>query len=146
MELRVNRFKSCEKSTLGRLFVDGVEECYTLEDVVRPDGEKVDGKTAIPAGTYNVIIDASTRFKRDMPHILDVPNFTGVRIHSGNTDADTEGCILLGSAVENDDFVSGSHDAFNAFYPKLKAAIDAGEDVNITIHDVPRASTFPIPS
>ena len=64
--------------------------------------------TAIPAGTYKVIIDASTRFKRDMPHILDVPNFTGIRIHSGNTDQDTDGCLLLGTAIENDDFISGS--------------------------------------
>lgn len=135
MQLRVNRYKQCEKSTLGRLFVDGGIECYTLEDVVRPDGEKVDGATAIPAGTYNVIIDASTRFKRDMPHVLDVPGFTGVRIHSGNTDADTEGCILLGMKVSNDDFISGSKDAFNAFYPKLKAALDAGETVELTIHE-----------
>jgi hypothetical protein len=135
MELRVNRFKKTEKATLGRLIIDGAVECYTLEDVVRPDGVKVDGQTAIPAGTYNVIIDASTRFKRDMPHIMDVPNFTGVRIHSGNTDADTEGCILLGTKIENDDFISGSKDAFNAFFPKLKAAIDAGEDVTILIHE-----------
>lgn len=135
MELRVNRFKRTEKATLGRLFVDGVAECYTLEDVVRPDGEKVDGATAIPAGTYNVIIDASTRFKRDMPHIMDVPNFTGVRIHSGNTDADTEGCILLGTAIKDDDFISGSKEAFNTFFPKLQAVINAGEDAEILIHN-----------
>ncbi len=135
MELLVNRFKNTEKSTLGRLLVDGVEECFTLEDVRRPDGVKVQNQTCIPAGTYNVIIDASTRFKRDMPHILDVPGFTGIRIHSGNTDADTEGCILLGGKLENDDFISGSKDAFAAFFKKLKAALDAGEDANVTIND-----------
>jgi len=137
MDLRVNRFKGTEKSTLGRFFVNDAIECFSLEDVRRPDGVKVDGQTAIPAGTYNVIIDASTRFKRDMPHVLDVPGFTGIRIHSGNTDADTEGCILLGTHIDNDDFISGSHDAFNNFFPKLKATIDNGESVSITIHDVP---------
>jgi len=135
MDLRVNRFKKTEKSTLGRLLVNGVVECYTLEDVIRPAGVKVDGQTAIPAGTYTVIIDASTRFKRDMPHILAVPGFTGVRIHSGNSDADTEGCILLGTKIENDDFISGSHDAFNAFFVKLQAAINHGETVRIVIHE-----------
>jgi hypothetical protein len=135
MQLRVNRFKNTEKSTLGRLFINATTECYTLEDVVRPDGVKVDGQTAIPAGTYNVIIDSSTRFKRDMPHILDVPGFTGIRIHSGNTDADTEGCILLGTKIDSDDFISGSHDAFNSFFSKLKAALDSGEGVSILIHN-----------
>lgn len=135
MELRVNRFKYGEKATIGKLFVDGVVECYTLEDVVRKDGSKVDGKTAIPAGTYKVIIDDSTRFKRPMPHILRVPNFEGVRIHSGNTDADTEGCILLGTEIENDDFISGSRDAFNDFFPKLQAALEEGDDVMIIVHD-----------
>lgn len=137
MELRVNRFKYGSKSTLGSLFIDGARECYTLEDVVRKDGTKVDGQTAIPAGTYNVIIDSSVRFKRDMPHVLDVPGFTGIRIHSGNTDEDTEGCILLGTALSGDDFISGSHDAFNTFFPKLKAALDSGEIVTLMVYDAP---------
>jgi hypothetical protein len=135
MNLLVQRKKSSSKATIGDLYIDGIWQCVTLEDVVRPDGEKVDGATAIPADTYNVIIDASTRFKRDMPHILDVPNFTGVRIHSGNTDADTEGCILLGTAIKDDDFISGSKDAFNAFFPKLKAALEAGESAEVLIHN-----------
>ena len=135
MQLRVNRFKYGPKSTIGSLFIDGVKFCYTLEDVVRKEGSKVNGQTAIPAGTYKVIIDASTRFKRDMPHILEVPNFVGVRIHSGNTDADTEGCILLGIKIDSDDFISGSHEAFNQFFIKLKGALDKGEDCTIVIHD-----------
>lgn len=135
MEMRLNRFKKCEKSTLGKLFLDGVEECYTLEDVVRPDGVKVYGKTAIPAGTYKVIIDDSTRFKRPMPHVLDVPGFEGIRIHSGNTDADTEGCLLLGTTIVNDDFISGSRDAFAKFFPKLQAALNSEEEVTLLIHE-----------
>lgn len=135
MELRVNRFKRTDKSTLGRFIVDGVAECYDLEDVKRADGVKVQDATCIPAGTYKVIIDDSVRFKRPMPHILDVPGFTGIRIHSGNTDADTDGCILLGSAITNDDFISGSKAAFDAFFPKLKAALDNGDDVTIQIYE-----------
>ncbi len=135
MELRVNRFKYGEKSTLGRFFVNEATECYCLEDVRRADGVKVQGATCIPAGTYKVIIDFSNRFQKDMPHVLDVKGFTGIRIHSGNTDSDTDGCILLGTKIENDDFISGSHDAFNAFFPRLKMALNEGETVNLIVHD-----------
>jgi Family of unknown function (DUF5675) len=135
MELRVNRYKKCDKSTLGRMFMDGQEQCYTLEDVRRSDGVKVQDATCIPPGTYNVIIDFSDRFQRDMPHVLDVPNFTGIRIHSGNTDADTDGCILLGTQVTDDDFISGSKDAFEAFFLKFKAVIDQGYTVSLIIHE-----------
>jgi dynactin complex subunit len=96
MLIEVKRFEFKDTHTIGKMYVDGVYECYTLEDVVR-NGTKVLGKTAIPTGEYKLIIDASVRFKQDMPHILNVPNFTGVRIHSGNTSADTDGCILLGT-------------------------------------------------
>jgi hypothetical protein len=89
--------------------------------VVR-NGTKVLGKTAIPIGEYKLIVDASARFKQDMPHILDVPNFTGVRIHSGNTSADTDGCILLGSTWAGKDFIGNSKIAYNKFFEKLKKA------------------------
>ena len=104
MLIEVKRFEFKDTHTIGKLYIDGVYECYTLEDVVR-NGSKVIGKTAIPTGEYKVIIDASVRFKQDMPHILDVPNFTGVRIHSGNTSAHTEGCILLGTTWSGGDFI-----------------------------------------
>jgi dynactin complex subunit len=96
MLIEVKRFEFKDTHTIGKMYVDGVYECYTLEDVVR-NGTKVLGKTAIPIGEYKLIVDASVRFKQDMPHILNVPDFTGVRIHSGNTSADTDGCILLGT-------------------------------------------------
>lgn len=135
MLLRVNRFKYGSKATIGRLLIDGVVECYTLEDVKRPDGVKVQDATAIPAGEYKVIIDKSERFGRLMPHILGVDGFTGIRIHSGNTDENTDGCILLGSAIENDDFVSGSKTAFDKFFKKLTDAIAAGQSVVIVVHN-----------
>ena len=121
MKLRLERFEYGDTYTIGKFYIDSVFHSFSLEDVVRK-GEKIDGKTAIPTGTYSVIIDVSTRFGKQLPHILDVPNFTGVRIHSGNTSKDTEGCILLGYTWPGGDFVGKSKDAFNDFFKKLQEA------------------------
>lgn len=91
----VRTFKGSEY-TIGKLYIDDNYFCDTLEDTVRPKGEKVYGKTAIPAGKYKVKKTYSPRFKKQLPEILNVPNFSGVRIHAGNTAKDTDGCILLG--------------------------------------------------
>ena len=128
MLIEVKRFEFKDTHTVGKMYVDGIYECYTLEDAVR-NGTKVLGKTAIPIGTYKLIIDASVRFKQDMPHILDVPDFTGVRIHSGNTSADTDGCILLGSTWAGKDFIGNSKIAYKKFFNKLKE----NKTVSITI-------------
>lgn len=90
----IRNFKGSEY-TIGKLYIDDNYFCDTLEDTVRT-GAKIPGKTAIPAGTYKVKKTMSPRFKTILPEILNVPNFTGVRIHSGNTAKDTDGCILLG--------------------------------------------------
>lgn len=89
----VRTFKGPEY-TIGKLYIDGQYFCDTLEDTIRK--EKIAGKTAIPAGKYKVKKTYSPRFKKQLPEILNVPNFFGVRIHAGNTAKDTEGCILLG--------------------------------------------------
>ena len=138
MQLKVTRNPSKDGATIGSFLIDGGFQYYSLEDVVRevagqPVSQwKVQNQTAIPRGTYEVIIDFSTRFQRDMPHVLNVPGFTGIRIHSGNTDADTDGCILLGT-TRTDNEVLNSRVAFDDFFPKLKAALGAGEKVTIEI-------------
>lgn len=130
MKLLLERTWCGAKCTIGALSIGGAYECFTLEDVVRP--EKIAGETAIPAGSYNVVITPSNRFKRDLPLIENVPGFEGVRIHPGNTAADTDGCILVGLA-KGKDFVSESRKAFDALYLKIKAALDRGEKVTLEV-------------
>ena len=134
MELKLQRFLFGKKDTIGKLYIDDVYFCYTLEDTVRGFGVKIPGETAIPAGTYEVVIDESTRFKRLMPHILNVPMFEGIRIHKGNTDVDTEGCILLGKTFDktHEDFIGQSKIAFDGFFALLKVGVTEGK-VTITI-------------
>ena len=99
------------------LFIDGEFFCYTLEDVVRE--QKIYGKTAIPYGKYEVVITYSPRFQKNMPLLKNVPNFEGVRIHTGNTANDTEGCILVGKS-KGYDFIGGSRNAFNELMERIK--------------------------
>ncbi|SEL11402.1 DUF5675 family protein [Nitrosovibrio tenuis] len=119
MELQVKRTDLTDESTIGELSVNGQFECYTLEDKVRP--VKIAGKTAIPAGRYEVIINFSQRFGRPLPLVLNVPDFEGVRIHPGNTDEDTEGCLLVGD-TKKPDFVGDSRVAFERLFKKLQIA------------------------
>lgn len=134
MIINVKRFEFGTNYTVGKLSVDGTPNCYTLEDKVRESGIKVHGATAIPIGTYKVVIDMSTRFGRLMPHLLDVPGFTGIRIHPGNTSANTEGCLLVGLTWSGSDFIGSSRLAFNALFDKIKEALDSGESCSITIN------------
>jgi hypothetical protein len=126
MNLKLIRQIFTTKSTIGSLFIDGRFECFTLEDVVRPPGIKIPGATAIPYGNYKVIIDYSNRFARNMPHVLNVEMFEGIRIHPGNTSRDTEGCILLGTS-KGQDIIYESKAAFAKFYPKLEEGLKQGE-------------------
>lgn len=129
MKLLLKRLHKTDKSTIGELSIDGKFECYTLEDVERK--EKVFGKTAIPKGTYEVVMTMSNRFKKRMPLLLNVPGYEGVRIHTGNKPEDTEGCLLLGK-TRGVDVIGDSRKAIADFYPKLEAALKVGK-VTITI-------------
>jgi hypothetical protein len=133
MKIDVKRFEYGTNYTISRMYLDDVYECYVLEDKVRWPGLKIAGKTAIPPGSYKVVIDDSTRFQRPMPHILDVPGFSGVRIHSGNTSEDTEGCLLVGQTWAGNNFIGNSRVAFSSFFPKLQEALKNG-DVTVEIH------------
>ena len=138
MKLSLNRTVFTEASTTGILYIDDVKECFTIEDKVREvEGKKVsewkiDKKTAIPKGTYKVIIDMSPKYGKEMLHILDVPGYSGIRIHSGNVAEDTEGCIIVGKTVGKDR-VNSSVDAMKGLFPKIKQALDNKEEVTITI-------------
>lgn len=96
MKLTLKRIALQPTYTIGKLYIDGEYFCDTCEDTVRFDGKKIPGETAIPFGTYRVVITQSARFKKKLPELLDVPYFVGVRIHSGNTAKDSDGCILVG--------------------------------------------------
>jgi len=126
MLIVIRRLYKGEKSIIGEMTVDGIFECFTLEDVERP--VKIKGETAIPKGTYKVIINQSNRFKRQLPLLLNVPGFEGVRIHSGNTNHDTEGCILVGQ-TRHKEFIGKSRKAFDKLFKKMQKA----KDITISI-------------
>ena len=103
MKLLLKRIAMRETYTIGKLYVDGKYFCDTIEDKVRDlngvfDGneKKVYGETAIPYGSYQVIVNHSPKFKRELPRLLNVPSFDGILIHRGNTASDSAGCIIVG--------------------------------------------------
>jgi len=134
MELTLNRIFLGSSATIGELLINDKHLCDTLEDIVRPEGEKVYGKTAIPEGTYEVKLTHSPRFKKILPEILNVPNFSGIRIHTGNSSKDTEGCILVGTwDGEKEDWVGSSKIAFDELMTLLEEATNNKEKVTITV-------------
>ncbi|WP_206171072.1 DUF5675 family protein [Phragmitibacter flavus] len=130
LTLKLIRNTYTDTSTIGELSLDGRFECFILEDKVRP--EKIPGITAIPAGTYEVRITHSPKFQRDLPLLLNVPNFSGIRIHVGNTARDTEGCLLPGR-TKSVDFVGESRAAFDSLFAKLRKTQDDGKKITIEI-------------
>ncbi len=135
MKLTLKRIALRPTYTIGRLYVDGKYFCDTLEDTVRDlnkDGKfdngekKVYAKTAIPYGTYEIKWTYSPRFKKYTPQLINVPSFEGIRIHAGNTSADTEGCILLGENKQVGK-VLNSRATINKFYPLIKKACSNGK-------------------
>lgn len=110
MNLTLKRLNLTPNYTEGELYVNGVYFCKTLEDTNRDlnkngqfdnNEKKVYGETCIPYGKYKVILSYSPKFKRELPEILEVPNFQGIRIHRGNKISDTLGCILCGEKIKN---------------------------------------------
>lgn len=132
MQIRIDRKYKKEGYTIGKLYLDGVYFCDTLEDKVRELGRNGEGKiygmTAIPAGSYKVRLTFSPKFRRVLPLLENVPFYEGIRIHAGNTAKDTLGCILVGknNAVGR---VNESRKTENA----LVAILKEQKEIRITI-------------
>jgi hypothetical protein len=142
MELLLDRDIRSVNSTTGKLYVDGQFECFVLEDEDRGlkssmtldeiKQRKLQGKTCIPEGKYQIIISESVRFQRKLPLLLNVTGFDGIRIHPGNAPKDTEGCLLPGVS-RSADWIGSSRIAFEKLFSKIEAAYNAGEKIFITI-------------
>lgn len=146
MILTVQRQPTVNGFTPGLLSIDGAFEARTCEPPTRemagvPVAQwKVQDHTAIPQGRYRVIIDWSPHFGADMPHVIDVPGFEGVRIHSGNDARDTEGCLLIGKSTTASG-IADSRAEFDAFMPKLQAALSDGGEAWIEYRNPPEVTT-----
>lgn len=135
MKLTLKRIALRSTYTIGKLYIDNAYFCDTLEDTVRDtnksgkfdNGEqKVKGKTAIPYGTYEIKWTYSPRFKKYTPQLMNVPSFEGIRVHAGNTSADTEGCLILGENKQVGK-VLNSRATINKFYQIIKEACSNGK-------------------
>lgn len=134
MELKLIRKEFTDRSTIGELYVNGKFECFTLEDKDRKlesGGKKEYAVTAIPIGTYQVVNSFSNRFQKYLPELINVPQFTGVRIHPGNKAEDSEGCILVGTTKAKD-FIGNSRVAFASLFSKIKA-VEKKEKITLII-------------
>jgi hypothetical protein len=145
MKLQVVRTQFGKDATNGMLFIDGIFECYTLEDQYQ--AVKVMHETCIPEGKYNIEFRKtggfhakySERYKNahyGMLHIQDVPNFTYILIHTGNTDEHTSGCLIVGETqqdleISKDGFVGSSSVAYKKMYAKVAGQLLQGKKVTI---------------
>lgn len=138
IKLTLKRIAFQNNYTIGKLLINGDYFCDVLEDKVRGLSSdmtaeqiakiKVHSQTAIPIGTYKITLTYSNRFKKILPLLNDVPGFEGIRIHSGNTSADTEGCLLVGQNKVKGQVIN-SRDTFN----KLMSKIQDAKSIIITI-------------
>jgi len=145
VKLTVVRTQFGTDATNGLLFIDGIFECYTLEDQYQ--AVKVMHETCIPEGTYDIKFRKtggfhakySERYKNahyGMLHIQDVPNFTYILIHTGNTDEHTSGCLIVGETqqdleISKDGFIGSSTVAYKKMYSKVANQLLQGKDVTI---------------
>ena len=135
MKLALKRIALRPTYTIGKLYIDDVYFCDTIEDTVRDINKngkfdnrekKIHSKTAIPYGIYEIKWTYSPRFKKYTPQLMNVPSFEGIRIHAGNTSADTEGCLILGENKQVGK-VLNSRATINKFYPIIKEACSNGK-------------------
>lgn len=148
MKLTVLRLFDDGDSTIGALFIDGVFECFTLEDEYRR--VKVKGETRIPAGEYKITLRTEggfhsryvakygSEFHKGMLWVRDVPGFEYILIHTGNTDEHTAGCLLVGNTAEKRGFTGDSGGAYVKLYPKVRDELIKGNEVKIHYVDIDR--------
>tara|TARA_R100000995_G_scaffold21924_2_gene9247 strand:+ start:117 stop:698 length:582 start_codon:yes stop_codon:yes gene_type:complete len=145
VKLQVVRTQFGRDATNGLLFIDGLFECYTLEDQYQE--VKVMHETCIPEGTYDVkfrtVGGFHERYKKrygnshyGMLHLQDVPGFTYILIHAGNTDEHTSGCLIVGETqqdldVSEDGFIGSSGKAYVKLYNKIAKQLLIGNPVTI---------------
>jgi hypothetical protein len=156
MKLTVKRFADDGETTLGILYIDGVFECFTVEDQEQK-GDKVKGETRIPNGTYSIKLRAEGGYHskysekygsmhKGMLCIFNAPDwkietpthdFQYILIHTGNHDGHTMGCLLVNDAVSGANFNgSSSVDAYKALYPKVAEVLECGDEVTIEYIDI----------
>ena len=129
MRLTLKRIANKKDYCIGKLYINGVYFCDTLEDVDRGLSDamteeeirelKIKGKTAIPVGIYTVLLTYSPKYKKVMPLINNVKGYSGIRIHSGNTSKDTEGCLLVGKNTVVGR-LTDSRNTYNALFKRLQ--------------------------
>jgi hypothetical protein len=145
LQLDVIRTQFGKDATNGMLFIDGIFECYTLEDQYQ--AVKVMHETCIPEGEYDIEFRKtggfhakySERYKNahyGMLHIQNVPNFTYILIHAGNTDEHTSGCLIVGETQQDLDmnesgFIGHSGTAYKKMYAKVASQLLQGKKVTI---------------
>lgn len=136
MKLKLIRDTFSATTTIGKLYINGVFECFTLEDKDRHlevhPYDKIDHISAIPRGIYKIELRFSPHFKCITPHLIGVNGFEYVLMHWGNYDKDTDGCILVGQ-TKGVDFIGHSKDEFNILFSKIEKAIHGGEQVTIEV-------------
>lgn len=131
MKLTLQRYLFTEDYTMGLLFIDGIYFCDTVEDKFRGNdlkGKKVYGETCIPYGVYTVKITYSPKHKKNMPQIMDVPYFEGIRFDVANTAKDVLGCVAIGIKSENGKVLQ-SRKTYNAFIKRLETANNIKIDI-----------------
>lgn len=141
MKLELKRIALKPNYTIGKLFINGTYYCDTIEDKVidlNKNGKFDDGlskvmhQTAIPYGTFKVVVNYSPKFKRELPRLLDVPYFEGILIHNGSDQNSSSGCIIVG---ENKTVGKVTNSTFymNNLTARIKDAQNKGETITITI-------------
>ena len=141
MKCVLQRKPSSADWMVGSLFIEGHFFCFTLEDELRET--KLQAETAIPSGLYEVVLEDSPKFGAATITLKDVKGFSHIRVHGGNDDDQTEGCILVGDQIDADlGKISGAQarGVLQLLKERLMVAFDAGDRVWLEVRNAPGAT------